>query len=405
MYFFILIAGLVTLHYVEVEEYKVVKEHMLYKDIVDPTMAEIETFMEPLIYEVMRIPQVAELFGINPEDYKPENSVAPTDPSGKHIVADDRQRQAMPDEVISDGRSPASNLKFTSPSQMKFSLAELGDNIEKRSILSTEGDSSNYFEIPDGSRLWLAPDSVVEAGWVSGDEADVPAVLLRVEKGVMHVERRAGSMGKLYIVTNSGIRYSVAPSDGWLAAAYEGVFDPEENPDAAKMAKGRSTDYARRANWSEANKLIQVLEADQRREGMLAQDNLRQMAEKEEKKKNQAIGREQLLPVEVVSVPLEIESRRGDSSMSGRAPASVGEGEFDKFPARGGRGPASVSQGLQFDQTAQTAAETRIERFMNAGQCSEAMHLFKRTVDRYSLGRSSRWRQEMNSTLEEGCTF
>ncbi len=428
-YFALLVGAVLTCHYMEPDFYKPVREHTLYKDFVEPAITTSEEIISPLLsqakpmydklaYEVMRIPQVAELFGVDPREVSSGRvpaSESDNSAKAKKVEFADAgsfskshktpgSGQAFPDEETDrDIHSQApENLQFSEPSQMRFSLAQLGVEVEKRSVLSTEGEAANFFELPDGSRLWLAPNTVVEAGWVGGERSDETVMLLRVETGLMHVKRHGGSSGRLYIVTNSGIRHSVNAADAWLAASQIGAVDKEQYPDAEKITSNNASDYVRRASLVEAKSLLPVIVADRRREKMLLQDKLRVKADKEEYSKEMAISNEQVLPVEITSIPLEIPSRSPQElGGGGRMPASVSQDEVDNFPAR--RAPASVLVGM--DEATALSTEAQIKGYVNRNQCSTAIHVYKKTIERYDLGRGDRWRNKVRSTLQRSCAL
>ncbi len=409
------------LHYSDLEMYKPVKEHALYKDFITPAIVYVEVnskpvidnakpFLDNMVSEIMSIPQIASLFGVDPADVKNidggnlKNGNSPRPGAKKVEFADANAAQKR------QGRGPASagpnshgGLAFYKPSQMKFSLAEAGVKIEKRSILSTEGEEATDFELPDGSMLWLAPDSVVEAGWVSGKTASDPTMLMRVETGILHIHRNINSKGKLFLVSNSGIRNEIKPDDAWLAAAQIGAVDKNNYPDASRVAKNHSSDYARRATIEEAKKLVPYIVADTRREQMLLQDQIREGADLEELHKDSVVSKNPIINEEIEAIPMHIPSRFEEENQNygGRSPASLTEEDIDSFPAR--RAPASVAAGLD-DATARST-EFQINAYVENEQCSAAHHVFKKTVERYDLQRGDRWRNKVQSMLRKKCAL
>jgi hypothetical protein len=373
----------VALHFAEPEVYAPVRTHPLYEDFVTPVMSEMQALAEPIWSEVLKNPMIASWLGLPVEGEVADGS---TPEKAHKIGPSDR------DATSSYGKN------FSMPSQMGFSLVQLGEKLKKRSVLSTEGNDSTYFEMPDGSRLWLQHDSVVEVGWSDKEGAD-SELLLRVEKGMMHIERPGGATGKVFLVTNSGIRYSLAPSDGWMATSQMGIVDKESFPDAESRISGRYLDYVRQATLAEARELSKLLKSDGRREAMLYQDQLRLAAEDEDKRR-QNLEKADIMPVEVVSIPLEIPSRRGGKDLSrelNRMPASVALVKPLKFP---GRAPASASS---LDEGTRIASEAKILKWTDKGQCSEAKKFFEKLREEHALGEGDAWSLRMKQNFSQRC--
>ncbi len=373
----------VALHFAEPEMYAPVRKHLLYEDFVTPVMSEMHALAKPLIEEALRNPMMASWLGLPVEGDVADGS---TPQKARKVGSDDRNATS------SYGKN------FSMPSQMGFSLVHLGEKINKRSVLSTEGNDSTYFEMPDGSQLWLQYDSVVEVGW-SNKEAPDSELLLRVERGMMHIERPGDATGKVYLVTNSGIRYSLAPSDGWMATSQMGIVDKESFPDAESRMSGRYLDYVRQATLAEARELSKLLKSDGRREAMLYQDQLRLAAEGEDRRR-QSLEESDLMPFEVVSIPLEIPSRRGGKDLArelGRMPASIALVKPLKFP---GRAPASVST---LDEGTRIASEAKILKWTDKGQCSEAKKFFQKLREEHSLGDGDSWSLRMQQNFSQRC--
>jgi len=82
-------------------------------------------------------------------------------------------------------------------------------------------------------------------------------------------------------------------------------------------------------------------------------------------------------------------------------PASVSQDEVDNFPAR--RAPASVLVGM--DEATALSTEAQIKGYVNRNQCSTAIHVYKKTIERYDLGRGDRWRNKVRSTLQRSCAL
>lgn len=389
-----LIAGtFVALHFSESEVYAPVRNHLLYKDFVTPVMTSLQTFAEPLIDEIMKNPSIAVYMGLPVEGEVHDGS----SPEQAHKVPGEEvaAQPLVPQEELGTS-SYAKN--FSMPSQMGFSLVQLGEKLKKRSVLSTEGNDSTYFEMPDTSRLWLQRDSVVEVGWSDKEGAD-SELLLRVEKGMMHIERPGAATGKVLLVTNSGIRYSLAPSDAWMATSQMGVIDKEAFPDADLRVGGRYMDYVRRATLAEARELSKLLKSDGRREAMLYQDQLRLAADDEDAHRKQ-LQRDDIMPVDVVSIPLEIPSRRGGKDLAvevRRSPASLVAAKGLKFP---GRAPASISS---MDEGTRVASEAKITKWTRSGKCSEAKQFFDKLREEHSLSDSDSWSLRMKQNFAQRC--
>ncbi len=378
-------ATFVGLHFADLEEYEPVRQHPLYKDFVTPYMTQLKDHAVPLWNEVISHPQIAAWLGLE----VPESSSGGT--QGKGVVA------RSEDEASGNTRL---HELLVMPSQMGFSLVQLGEKLKKRSVLSTEGSESTYFEMPDGSRLWLQHDSIVEVGWTDKDGGK-SELLLRVERGMMHIERPGGATGSVYLVTNSGIRYALAAGDGWMATAQMGPIDKGAFPDAESKMSGRWMDYVRRATLAEARELAKLLKTDGRRETMLYQDQLRIAADDEDRRRK-SLMKDDIMPVDVVSIPLEIPNRRGGRDLSiepapNRMPASVASAKMASFPVRG---PASVSS---LDEGTRIASEARILKLSESGKCSEAKKLFGRLRDEHKLSDSDAWVLRINQNFSQRC--
>lgn len=394
-----LIVGLfATLHFTEPQWYAPVRKHPVYEDLITPYMTLTQQELQPYVEWVIRHPLIAGYLGLEP--LRDEESDASMEKNGIPVMAED-----------SSASGPASaegQLKtFTEPSQMGFSLTRFHEKLSKRSVISTEGKDSAFFEIPDGSRLWLEKDSIAELAWVDKDAAKEGAkaeILLRIERGVMHVQRPSQAKAKFFLITNSGVKHSLAPGDMWMASAQMGVIDPGEFPDAEKYVKGRYTDYVRRATLDETRALSARLKADSRREVMLYQDQLRLAADREDNfRKN--LEKRDILPSTVAVVPLEIPSRRGGKDLAshpasgGRAPASLmAPQDPSQFPRRA---PASVASGL--DEGTRGSAEAKIFKWTDANKCSRAKSYFKDFLKEHSLSDSDPWAMKMSQHLAQRC--
>ncbi|MEO5668664.1 MAG: hypothetical protein ABIR96_11445 [Bdellovibrionota bacterium] len=377
----------VALHFAEPELYAPVRHHPLYEDFVTPVMTELHALTKPWIDEAMKNPYVASMLGLSVADEVADGST----PARPHKVV----LEKTPNK---DEETSTYGKNFSMPSQMGFSLVQLGEKLKKRSVLSTEGNDSTYFEMPDTSRLWLQRDSVVEVGWSDKEGAD-SELLLRVEKGMMHIERPGGATGKVYLVTNSGIRYALAPSDAWMATAQMGVADKDSFPDAESKMSGRYMDYVRRATLAEARELSKLLKSDGRREAMLYQDQLRIAADDEDQQRK-SLEVAGIMPVEVVAIPLEIPSRRGGKDLARemiRAPASVALVRPLKFP---GRAPASISS---LDEGTRIASEAKILRWTDKGQCTEAKNFFEELRKEHGLNDSDSWSLRIKQNFSQRC--
>jgi len=380
----LLTGTLVALHFAEPEAYAPVRTHALYVDFVTPVMTQLEARGRPLLVEALRHPTVAAL-GARLLAQNLEGNTKPLNPQELDEAAQ-----------VEATKIQASNLSM--PSQMQFSLAQSGKGLSKRSVLSTEGSDASSFEMPDGSRLWLDRDSVVEVGG-AGTNDEGSELLLRVEKGVMHIERARRSKARVLLITNSGIRHELAPRDGWMATAQMGVADKKAFPDAHQKASGRYLDYVRRATLEEARELAQLLKADGRREEMLYQDQLRIAAddEDEDRKKRESSNS---VSAKIANIPLQIPSRRGGKDLSGEAirkPASIELASTLRFPARA---PASVSS---LDEGTRMASEARILKWADAGQCPEALRFFSKLREEHALADSDAWTHRMKQTLSQRC--
>jgi hypothetical protein len=391
------IGSFVALHFSDLEFYEPVREHPLYADFVTPLMSEMKTLAEPLIGEILQNPQMAEMLGAPAEENAPEIRT-PKKQAQQDVSPSGAQAPARASDEAESSTGSAYAKHFSMPSQMGFSLVQLGEKLKKRSVLSTEGNDSTYFEMPDTSRLWLQRDSVVEVGW-SDKEGSDSELLLRVEKGMMHIERPGAATGKVYLVTNSGVRYALAPGDGWMATSQMGVADKDQFPDAELRTSGRYLDYVRRASLDEARELSKVLRSDGRREAMLYQDQLRLAADSEDLRRKQ-LDQAGIMPVEIASIPLEIPSRRGGKDLSkvpARRPASVAQASALKFP---GRAPASISS---LDEGTRVASEAKIAKWIDKGECGEAKKFFDKLREENSLSDSDSWTLRMRQGFAQRC--
>ena len=388
-------AGLfVALHFMEPEWYAPVRTHPVYEDLVTPVMKEAQQVSKPYVDMAMHHPLVAEYFGVEPflED------VAEGSDARKPLKIADAGDGFTTVAGSAEGRTKT----FTEPSQMGFSLTQLDEKLSKRSVISTEGSDSTYFEMPDGSRLWMEKDSIAEVAWTDKDGGNAE-ILLRVERGVIHVERPAGAQGKLLLVTNSGVKYHLAPADMWMASALMGVIDPGQFPDAEKDIQNRYTDYVRRATLAETRALSARLKSDGRREVMLYQDQLRLAADQEDRDRER-LERRDILPSAVAVVPLEIPSRRGGKDLSyaasgGRAPASlISPQDPSQFPRRS---PASLSGGL--DEGTRVSAEAKIFKWTDSKKCMRAKSFYKDFVKEHSVADSDPWAQRMIQHFSQRC--
>jgi hypothetical protein len=392
----LVVGTFVALHFTEPELYSPVRTHPLYEDFVTPVMTQMNELSRPVIKEIMTNPHVMALLGQDPvetamvaEQRGVSEKKAPNYAGAEGSLEDD-----------DDSGETVSRLhqNLAMPSQMGFSLAQLGERLKKRSVLSTEGSDSTYFEMPDGSRLWLQQNSVVEVGWTDTD-LDNSELLVRVERGMMHIERPGAARGKVYLVTNSGVRYALAPSDGWMATAQMGPIDKDVFPDAELRMMDRSMDYVRRATLGEARELAKLLRTDGRREAMLYQDQLRVVADNEERRRAR-LQKADILPGDIASVPLEIPTRRGGRDLSregGRMPASVVNADLSTFPSRG---PASV---VSLDEGTRIASEATITKLSERGQCSDAKRVFDKLRKEHHLPDSDTWVLRMRQRFSQRC--
>jgi hypothetical protein len=390
-FFFTLVflGGVVWLHYSQEEWYAPVRQHAIYEDFVTPVIEGGHGFIKPYI-------------ALYQDEFQEGDVADGSTPSRALRVfskdKDNDERQELSFETAEGSHSEDNKKRvFTEPSQMGFSLTQLGRSVRKRSVLSTEGADSTYFEMPDGSRLWLDRDAVVEVGWTDSElsQADL---LLRIERGVMHVERPGGARGKLSLVTNSGVRYVVAPGDMWMASSQMGALDKESFPDAEQKVEGRFSDYVRRATLAETRALARLLKSDHRREVMLYQDQLRLVAEEENSMRRQ-IEKTDFLPAEVASIPLEIPSRRAGVDMGRetlRAPASLA-GDPADFPLRG---PASLSS---VDEGTRVAAESKIYQWTDSNRCSRARSFYRSFLKENAVADADPWKSRMDQHFSQRC--
>gem|GEM_PF-2165792 len=397
-FYTLVFVGLFTaLHFSEPEWYAPVRKHAVYEDLVTPYMKIAQEELQPYVDRLIHHPSVAHYFGVDPIEGDVRDG---SDPKSALKIASGAFADGF-ETVPGSAESSGGKKTFTEPSQMGFSLTQLDEKLSKRSVLSTEGSDSTYFEMPDGSRLWLEKNSIAEVAWTDKDAGNAE-ILLRIERGVMHVERPGGARGKLLLVTNSGVKYALAPSDMWMASAQMGVVDPGEFPDAERNVENRYSDYVRRATLAETRALSSRLKSDGRREVMLYQDQLRIASETEDDfRKN--LEKRDILPSTVAVVPLEIPSRSGGKDLSGevasRSPASlISPQDPSTFP---NRRPASLGSGL--DEGTRVSAESQIFKWTDGKKCSKARSFYKDFVKENSIASSDMWVIKMNQHLAQRC--